>query len=134
MICSTVQKRDRRRSLILLSLLLGGRLALYGQVSSRISGFVKDSSGAIIPNAVVKAVSAEQGLSRTTQTDTTGYYELLAMPAGTYEIDVESPGFERQVQTGVTLQMSQNLRLDAMLSPSAVHDLGSRPPYDEMGI
>ena len=118
---STISKVIRRPSALLLaSLLFCGCFALRAQVTSRISGFVKDSSGAIIPKASVKAVSVEQRLTRTTETDSTGYYELLAIPAATYEIDVESPGFERQVQTGVALQASQDLRLDVVLSPGAV--------------
>jgi Carboxypeptidase regulatory-like domain len=95
--------------------------ALNAQVTSRIGGYVKDSSGAIIPSATVKAVSVEQKFTRTTQTDTTGYYELVAIPAATYEIDVESAGFQRQVQKGVELQANQNLRLDVQLTVGGVN-------------
>src|SRR5581483_3494381 len=84
---------------------------LDAQVTSRITGFVRDSSGAIVPHATLKATSVEQGLTRTTQTDNTGYYEFLAMPASNYDIAVDSTGFQHQVQTGVELQSSQYLRL-----------------------
>jgi hypothetical protein len=91
------------------------------QVTSRITGYVRDSSGAIVPNATLKATSVDQGLTRTAQSDNTGYYEFLAMPASKYDIAVDSTGFQHQVQTGVELQSSQNLRLDIVLGLREVH-------------
>jgi hypothetical protein len=76
----------------------------------------------VIPKAAIKAVSVEQGFTRTTESDNTGYYELLAMPAATYEVDAEAAGFRRQVQTGVELQVSQILRLDFVLGVGEVHE------------
>ena len=89
--------------------------ALHAQVTSRIGGYVRDSSGAIVPNAKVTAVSSQQRLTRTTNSNTTGYYEFVAIPAGTYDITVESAGFQNQTQNGVELQANQNLRLDVQL-------------------
>jgi hypothetical protein len=89
--------------------------ALHAQVTSRVAGYVRDASGAIVPNAKVTAVSAQQRLTRTTNSNTTGYYEFVAIPAGTYDITVEAPGFQNQTQNGVDLQANQNLRLDIQL-------------------
>ena len=89
---------------------------LPGQVAGSISGYVKDPSGAVLPHAAVRAVSTEQQLVRTTDSDQTGFYNLLAMPPGVYDLTVESPGFETQVQKGVRLTLSQDLRLDVMRS------------------
>jgi hypothetical protein len=101
-------------------LLLSTCSAIYAQVAGRISGYVKDPSGAIIAHATVKAVTVEQQLSRTTETDNTGFYDLLAMPPGTYAITVECAGFQSQVQTGVTLQVGDALRLDVALQVGSV--------------
>ena len=95
--------------------------SLNAQVTSRISGYVRDSSGAIVPNATLKATSVEQRLTRSTQSDNTGYYEFLAMPASNYDIEVDSTGFQHQTQKGVALQSSQNLRLDIVLGLREVH-------------
>jgi hypothetical protein len=94
--------------------------ALHAQVTSRITGYVKDATGSGIPNATVKAVSVQQHLTRTALTDTMGFYELVAIPAATYEVSAEAAGFQRQVQTGVELQVNQNLRLDMSLDPGTV--------------
>ncbi len=93
---------------------------LESQVAGRISGYVRDPSGAVVPGANVTAVSAEQQLVRTTQSDDTGFYNLLAMPPGTYQITVEASGFEKQVQRGVSLTLGESLRLDVELKLGAV--------------
>jgi Carboxypeptidase regulatory-like domain len=89
--------------------------ALDAQVAGTISGYVRDPSGAALPAAVITAVSAEQQLTRSATSDQTGFYNLLAMPPGAYQIAVEAPGFERQVQTGVRLTTAESLRLDIAL-------------------
>jgi len=94
---------------------IGGFSSLNAQVAGTISGFVRDSTGAALPGAAVTAVSAEQQLTRATRSDDTGFYNLLAMPPGTYQVSVEASGFEKQVQTGVRLTVNENLRLDMEL-------------------
>jgi hypothetical protein len=116
---SDLAVRNRAATLLVASAILA--CALHAQVTSRISGYVKDSSGAVIPSATVTAVSVEQKLTRTANSDTTGYYELVAIPAGSYDINVEAPGFQHQTQSGVGLQVNQNLRLDVQLRPGDVH-------------
>jgi len=101
-------------------LLLALAARLDAQVAGTISGFVRDPTGAALPAASVTAVSSEQQLTRSTRSDGTGFYNLLAMPPGTYQISVEAPGFEKQVQTGVRLTVSENLRLDMELKVGAV--------------
>ncbi len=93
---------------------------LYAQVAGRINGYVKDPSGGNVAGATVTATSVEQQLTRTAETDGTGYYNLLAMPPGVYQVSVESPGFEKQVQTGVTLTQGQTVRLDIAVKLSAL--------------
>ncbi len=94
--------------------------ALRAQVAGRINGYVRDPSGASVVGATVKAVSVEQQLTRAAETDATGFYNLLAMPPGIYEVSAESPGFEKQVQTGVALTQGQILRLDLQIKLGAL--------------
>ena len=95
-------------------------MVLEAQVAGRISGFVRDSTGAVVAGATVTAISAEQQLKRTTTSDGTGFYDLQAIPPATYEITVENAGFEKQSQRGVTLTTGQSLRLDVELKVGAV--------------
>ena len=94
--------------------------SLQAQVAGRISGFVRDPSGANIAGASVTAVSQEQQLTRTVPSDRTGFFNLLAMPPGVYTVSVENAGFERNTQTGVRLALGESLRLDLELRLTGV--------------
>ncbi|HEY2860544.1 MAG TPA: carboxypeptidase-like regulatory domain-containing protein, partial [Terracidiphilus sp.] len=65
-----------------------------------IAGVVRDSSGAAVPAAKVKAVRAATGLERTTATSGQGDFSFPALLAGEYEVSVEAPGFRRMVRQG----------------------------------
>ena len=94
--------------------------ALYAQVAGTISGYVRDATGASVPGATITAVLVGQQLTRGAVSDGTGFYNLLAMPPGVYDLTTEKPGFETQVQRGAQLTMNQNLRLDSVLKVGAV--------------
>jgi hypothetical protein len=94
--------------------------ALQAQVAGTISGYVKDMSAAVVPNAVVTAVSSEQQLTRSALSDNTGFYNLLAMPSGVYDVSITAPGFEKLVQNKVRLTLGENLRLDGTLKVGSV--------------
>src|SRR3984885_9839210 len=91
------------------------------QVSTgNISGYVKDTSGAAIPTVTVTAKMVEQQTNRTAQTNSEGFYDLLALPPGTYEITFEVHGFQKQTETGLELTVGQNLRVDSTLQVGSV--------------
>jgi len=91
-----------------------------GQVTGSISGYVKDPSGATVPRATVTASLVEQQIKRSAQTDETGFYNLLALPRGRYEVTAEATGFEAKTQQGVELTAGANVRLDFDLRVGAV--------------
>src|SRR5258708_6452184 len=106
---------------ILTLCLIGTASLLEGQITTAsISGYVKDSSTAAVPNVTVTAKMLEQQTTRVTQTGSDGHYNFLAVPPGTYEMAFESKGFKKQVYTGVDVTVNQNLRLDATLELGAI--------------
>src|SRR5580704_8917610 len=80
---------------------VSGTLALWtlpaaAQSSAgNIAGYVKDISGAAIPGVTVTARMVEQQTVRTVQTNAEGFYDLLALPPGRYEMTFEDKGFQR---------------------------------------
>jgi hypothetical protein len=60
----------------------------------RISGFIKDPSGATVANAKI-AVQNNSGLRRQTTTNESGYYTVTNVPPGFYTLIAEAAGFER---------------------------------------
>ncbi|HZC43311.1 MAG TPA: carboxypeptidase-like regulatory domain-containing protein, partial [Acidobacteriaceae bacterium] len=92
----------------------------FAQGTGTISGYVHDNSGAAIPGATVTAVMTQQQTTRTQQSNAQGFYDFVALPAGTYTLTFESKGFKREIHSGVELTVSQNVRADAQLSVGAV--------------
>src|SRR5260370_9970860 len=72
------------------------------------SGTVSDSSGARIANANVGLSSLEKGVTRTFKTDSEGNFSFALLPAATYTLVVEAPGFKTLKQTGIALEVGQS--------------------------
>ena len=83
-------------------------------------GTVKDPNGSVVPNAVVTLTNTGEGTQRTAHTSTVGDYQFLDVKAGQYQVDIVATGFSKWQATGVTLEVRQELRLDAKLVVGAV--------------
>jgi len=90
------------------------------QGTGNISGYVRDSSGAVLPGTSVTAVMTEQSTTRKTLTDAQGFYSFIALPSGHYTITFEAKGFQREVRSNVELTVAQNARVDSQLDVGAV--------------
>jgi outer membrane receptor protein involved in Fe transport len=104
---------------------------LLAQTTGSILGNVTDVSGAALPDATVTAQSADQGLTRSTTTNSTGSFVLPAIPIGTYTVTIQAKGFERFSNTAVHVDADQNVRLDASLHIGNVTEqvtVSSAPP------
>jgi hypothetical protein len=96
------------------SLLLS--LVAYGQTStSRISGSVTDSTGAVVPGAKVTARDEATGATYTQLTGSTGLYGFPSLPAGRYTIIIEVKSFKTVNKTGNVLEVGTPLVVDATL-------------------
>src|SRR5689334_8961707 len=80
-----------------------------------LTGTVSDSTNAVIPGAGVTATNSQTTAKYETVSTETGNYTLAQLPAGTYELTVELPGFKKYVRQGITVQVSATLRIDVAL-------------------
>ena len=96
-------------------LLLLSVLAVVAQTTATIAGTVRDSSGAVAPNAKVLALNEGTKYERAVTADNNGAYLLPLLPIGTYTISGELAGFRKVVQRGVVLTVDQNVRVDLAL-------------------
>ena len=87
-----------------------------------IQGFVKDPSGATIPNAKITAKN-QTGLERSTTTNESGYYIVTNIPAGYYTVVVEAPGFKKFESSNNKLDAAAALSLDATLAVGAATEV-----------
>src|SRR5882757_5143213 len=72
----------------------GVRIASAQSDLGRISGFVKDSSGASISGAKITA-RYQSGVERQTTSNESGYYVITTVPPGLYLVTIEAASFKR---------------------------------------
>ncbi len=88
---------------------------LYGSIV----GTVTDSSGSVVPDAMVKATHTQTNEMRTATTNESGVYTLSTVPAGTYTISISKPGFGEYKATNIVLTINATARVDASLTIGA---------------
>jgi hypothetical protein len=101
-------------------LLVVGLPAVAG--AQEISGFVKDSTGGVLPGATVTATQVGTQLARTTVTNEQGYYVLPEVPIGEYQVVAELQGFKRFVETGVIVRVNSKVTANATLELGSVEE------------
>jgi len=90
-------------------------VTLSGQSTpGTISGTVTDPDGAALPAAKVHAKNSA-GKEFEAAASPSGAYSLAGLPAGTYEIEVSSPGLKPFQKKEVSVKSGETLRLDARL-------------------
>ena len=88
--------------------------------TSRITGIVTDTTGAVVPGATVTARNEATGGSQTQTTTDAGLYAFSSLPVGAYTISVERQGFKTAQKTGNILEVNTPLAVDVVLEPGQV--------------
>src|SRR5215472_6785866 len=110
----------RLKPVLLAVFLFLSSAAIWAQGTSQIQGVVKDSTGAVIGGAEVKATQTDTGVSRTVISSEDGVYFLPNLPVGPYRIEASKPGFSTYVQSGIVLQVATNQTIDLALKVGEV--------------
>ncbi|HWQ35883.1 MAG TPA: carboxypeptidase regulatory-like domain-containing protein [Blastocatellia bacterium] len=88
--------------------------------TGQISGAVRDSAGAAVPNATVKVKNTQTGLERTATTSDEGLYRVVLLPPGTYVVSAEASGFAKSEVSGVTVAVGQITDANLTLGASGI--------------
>jgi len=83
--------------------------------TASITGFVKDASGATVPNATVVIKNEATGVERRATTNETGYYIVSSLPPGFYTVIAEATGFKRFEKTQNKLDPGIGSAVDAAM-------------------
>src|SRR5579872_6157972 len=97
-----------------------GQNAASQETAASIRGTVVDPSGALVSNAVLTATHTETGLVRTATSDLHGAYVLVELPIGHYRLEAQAKGFQRYVQSGITLDVNQTVAVTIQLAVGTV--------------
>ncbi|HET7206986.1 MAG TPA: carboxypeptidase regulatory-like domain-containing protein, partial [Terriglobales bacterium] len=107
-------KACRMTALALFVSLVVSGVVLAQSDLGRISGFVKDPSGATVANAKV-TIRNSTGIDRQVTTNESGYYVISNVPPGLYTMIAEAAGFQKFESTNNKLDPSADLVIDAQL-------------------
>ncbi len=101
--------------------LIGAAVFGFAQVDTgSLVGTVKDPSGAVLSGVTVTATGTDTGVTTSAKTGVDGSYVITPLKIGTYSLSVEVSGFQRELRTGIVLDVQQTIRLDFTLKVGSV--------------
>src|ERR1700735_1774851 len=88
--------------------------------NASIHGVVQDSTGAVVGGAQVKATQTDTGRVQAAVSGPDGTYLLADLPVGGYSLEVTSAAFSKYLQTGIVLEVGQNVQVNIALAVGSV--------------
>lgn len=111
--------KNRLFFLFLICFLLYVSCAWAQTGTTSLHGKALDSAHAVVEGAAVTLANQGQGISRTTTTPSSGEFEFLALPPGTYVLTVEKAGFKKYEQTNLQLLVNVTTSVNVVLQVGA---------------
>ncbi len=103
--------------LLLFALILWSPRQSFSQVSSAsVNGVVRDTGGAVIPNATVLLRNVDTSVENTTVTNSAGAYVFLSLLPGRYTVEATAPGFAGKKISVFTLTVGQTSTMNFTLA------------------
>jgi hypothetical protein len=109
-------------ALILCFLTIWAAPASAQGTTSRVTGTVTDSSGAVIPGATVTLTNAQTGISFETVSTAAGTYQFEAVQIGTYTLTVQLQGFRKFVSTDNRVNIGEAAIINAQLTAGGIEE------------
>ena len=96
------------------TLILASATAFAQSNQGTVTGTISDPAGAVVAGAQIEIKNTETGVLFSGGTSSTGNY-VIVVPAGTYQVTVNVPGFKKYVATGVQVSVATDTRKDLTL-------------------
>ena len=90
------------------------------QTLGSLNGTVVDSSGSAVFGASVNATNEQTGLTRSTKTLQSGYWQILELPVGSYQVTIIQPNYETEKLPGLQVQGGRAATVNATLKAGSV--------------
>ncbi len=125
--CQTARRlwTTARLALFALALALTLAPAALAQAQSNaadLQGYVRDPQGAVVAGAAVTARNKATGLERSATTNDEGFYKIVNLPPGDYEVSVAASNFAKASVPNVTVTVGQRADLDIPLQAGGVSE------------
>ena len=96
---------------------------VHAYSTASIEGQVSDQHGAILPAVEITVVNNETGTARVAVTDDDGRYQIVALPVGSYRIEVRARGFQTQIVESATLEVGRRVTQNFQLQVGDISQL-----------
>jgi hypothetical protein len=113
------------RVLFVLAFALSAALAAQAQSQSNaadLQGYVRDQQGAVVAGASVTARNKATSLERTATSNEEGFYKIVNLPPGDYEVTATASNFSKATVPSVTITVGQRADLDVPLQAGQVSE------------
>ena len=108
---------------IVLAVMLLAAPCAWSQTSmGQVSGTVRDTSGAVIPDTPVVLVNTATNITSKTTTNQVGFYMFPGVVPGNYSLSVEMAGMQKFEGT-LTVEVRQSLVIDPVMQPAGTQTL-----------
>ena len=102
------------------ALLSPARIFAQAVSNAQIHGVITDSTDAVVPGAQIKATQIQTGQVRSTVSTSDGSYVLSNLAIGPYTLEVATQAFRTYLQSGIVLQVGNNVQVNVTLQVGAV--------------
>ncbi len=92
------------------------------QTSAGVKGVVTDSSGALVPGAMIVVTNLDNSARRETATDESGVSQFPLLQPGRYTIIARKQGFKQVTRDGVELELNQIAQIDFTMAAGEVSE------------
>jgi hypothetical protein len=117
-------RRLSARSLALLGALAMLQCPASAQTTTgRLLGRVADPTGAVVAGVKVTLTNQATGVSTTRATNSSGDYNFVEVPPGTYTVAFEMAGFKKNVQRDVIIDVNQVVTLNSTLQVGQTQEM-----------
>lgn len=93
--------------------------------TGQIAGIVTDTQGATIPKATITATNRNTGMARSSISNDEGYYAILLLPPGIYNVAAEASGFAASTMTDVEVSVGRTRDLNISMGVTGVTEVVS---------
>ena len=87
-----------------------------------IRGFIKDEQGAVLPGVSLTATTPQSSTQFSAVSDSQGFYRLVNLPPGTYDVIAALQGFSRFERKGLEVRAETNIQVDVTLKLGAMEE------------
>ncbi len=107
-------------SLVWLTLAVGGIVVKAQVDTGTILGTVTDTTGAVVPGAMVTIINQATAASQSAKTQSDGRFVFTPLQIGTYSVVVDAASFKKSTTLDVHLDIQQHALVNVVLQPGAV--------------